>query len=115
LALDPVVLPTLYFISVIQLILQAGVAYYAYRVTKTTGSFRAWTLIISAFTILTLRNAVSLLMSLSLPADQVTSLIESIGIGTIVIGAIVNVAAGVILFVGVFGLAKRFESQPKAQ
>jgi len=54
-------------------------------------------------------------MSLSLPADQVTSLIESIGIGTIVIGAIVNVAAGVILFVGVFGLAKRFESQPKAQ
>jgi len=58
--LDPVVLPTLYFISVFQLILQAAVVFYAYRVTKLTGSFRAWTLIFVAFTILTISPQTSL-------------------------------------------------------
>ena len=112
-ALDPVVLPTLYFVSAVQLILQAGVAYYAYRVTRTTGSFRAWTLIIASFVLLTIRNVVSLLLTLSLPPDQLASLIGSIGINAIVLGQIVNISAGVVLFVGVFGLARRFENQPK--
>jgi hypothetical protein len=111
--LDPVVLPTLYFITVLQLILQAGVVFYAYRVTKLTGSFRAWTLVIAAFTLLTIRNVVSLVLSLSLPADQLTSLIESIGVVTIILSSVVNIAAGAALFVGMFGLAKRFESQSK--
>ena len=112
--LDPVVLPTLYFISVFQLILQAGVVFYAYRVTKLTGSFRAWTLIIAAFTLLTLRNVVSLFLSLSLPSDQLALLIESIGVVTLIASSAVNIAAGVALFLGMFGLAKRFENQSKA-
>jgi hypothetical protein len=112
--MDPVVLPTLYFISVFQLILQAGVVFYAYRVTKMTGSFRAWTLIIAAFTILTIRNVVSLVLSLSLPADQLSALIDSVGVVTLVLTSAVNIAAGVALFVGMFGLAKRFENQSKA-
>jgi hypothetical protein len=111
--LDPVVLPTLYFVTVLQLILQAGVVFYAYRVTKLTGSFRAWTLVIAAFTLLTIRNVVSLVLSLSLPADQLTSLIESIGAVTIILSSAINIAAGVALFLGMFGLAKRFESQSK--
>jgi len=112
--LDPVVVPTLYFISVFQLILQAGVVFYAYRVTKLTGSFRAWTLIIAAFTLLTIRNIVSLFLTLSLPADQLASLIESIGVVTTIASSAVNIAAGVAMFLGMFSLVKRFESQPKA-
>jgi len=112
--LDPVVIPTLYFISVFQLILQAGVVFYAYRVTKLTGSFRAWTLIIAAFTLLTIRNVVSLFLTLSLPADQLASLIESIGVVTTIASSAVNIVAGVALFLGMFGLAKRFENQSKA-
>ena len=112
--LDPVVIPTLYFISVFQLILQAGVVFYAYRVTKLTGSFRAWTLIIAAFTLLTVRNVVSLFLSLSLPADQLASLIQSIGVVTLILSSAVNIAAGVALFLGMFGLVKRFENQSKA-
>src|SRR5206468_1883765 len=77
--LDPIVIPTLYFISVVELILQAGVFFYAYRVTKLTGSFRAWTLIIAAFALLTVRNVVSLLFELMLPTDQISTLIESVG------------------------------------
>ncbi len=111
--LDPVVIPTLYFITVLQLILQAGVFYYAYRVTKLTGSFRAWTLIIAAFALLTVRNVVSLFLTLSLPSDQVSSLIESVGVATTIMSSAINVAAGVVLFLGMFGLVKRFESQPK--
>jgi hypothetical protein len=112
--LDPVVVPTLYFITVFQLILQAGVTFYAYRVTKLTGSFRAWTLIITAFTIFTIRNVISLVLSLSLPPDQVASLIESIGVVTIIASSAVNVVAGAALFLGMFGLVKRFEHQSKA-
>ena len=111
--LDPVVIPTLYVISVFQLILQAGVVFYAYRVTKLTGSFRAWTLIIAAFTLLTIRNVVSLFLTLSLPADQLASLIESIGVVTTIASSAVNILAGVALFLGMFSLVKRFESQPK--
>ncbi len=99
--------------TVVELVLQAGVAYYAYRVTRTTGSFRAWTLIIASFVLLTIRNVVSLLLTLSLPPDQLASLIESIGTNAIVLSQVVNVSAGVALFIGVFGLARRFENQPK--
>ncbi len=112
--LDPIVIPTLYFISVFQLVLQAGVTFYAYRVTKLTGSFRAWTLIIAAFTLLTIRSVVSLVLSLSLPADQLTALIDSIGVVTIILSSAVNIVAGVALFLGMFGLVKRFENQSKA-
>jgi Na+/H+ antiporter NhaB len=111
---DTVVISTLYFISVFQLILQAGVVFYAYRVTKLTGSFRAWTLIIAAFTLLTIRNVVSLFLSLSLPADQLSALIDSIGVVTLIASSAVNIAAGVALFLGMLGLAKRFENQSKA-
>ena len=112
--LDPIVIPTLYFIAVFQLILQAAVFYYAYRVTRVTGSFRAWTLIIAAFAILTVRNAVSLMLTLTLPSDQVSSLIESVGLMTTILSSAVNLAASVALFLGMFGLVKRFESQPKS-
>ena len=112
--LDPIVVPTLYFIAVFQLILQALVFYYAYRVTRVTGSFRAWTLIVAAFAILTIRNLVSLLLTLTLPTDQLSTLIESVGVTTTLLSSAVNVAASVVLFVGMFGLAKRFQNQPKS-
>jgi hypothetical protein len=111
---DTVIISTLYFISVVQLILQVGVVFYAYRVTKMTGSFRAWTLIIAAFTILTIRNVISLVLSLSLPADELAALINSIGMVTLIASSVVNIAAGLALFLGMFGLARRFENQAKA-
>src|SRR6266702_2893169 len=96
--LDPIVLPTLYFIAVLELIFQAGVVFYAYKVTRITGSFRAWTMIIVAF---------------SLPTDRIASLISSVGETTTILSSMVTAVAGALLFLGVFGLAKRFESQAK--
>lgn len=112
--LDPVVLPTLYFLSVLELVLQALVFLYAYRISKITGSFQAWTLIIISFAILTVRNAVSLLLTLTLPADQVSSLIESVGVTSTILSSAVNLIAAVALFLGFFGLVKRFQGQPKS-
>lgn len=110
---DPVVIPTLYFAAVLQVILTAAVAYYALRVTRLTGSFRAWTLIISAFALLTVRNVISLALTLTLPADQLGALIDSIGSTATIASQLVNVTATVALFLGMFGLVKRFESQSK--
>src|SRR5947199_9800512 len=113
--LDPIVVPTLYFIAIFQLILQAAVFYYAYRVTKMTGSFRAWTLIILAFDLLTVRNVVSLILTLSLPADQVSSLIESVGLTTTIVSSATNVAASIALFLAIFGLVRIFKIHPKTR
>ncbi len=111
--LDPIVLPTLYFIAVLELIFQAGVVFYAYKVTRITGSFRAWTMIIAAFSLLTIQSIVGLVLTLSLPADQIANLISSVGETTTILSSTVTAIAGALLFLGVFGLAKRFESQAK--
>ena len=111
--LDPIVLPTLYFIAVLELIFQAGVVFYAYKVTRITGSFRAWTMIIVAFSLLTIQSVVGLVLTLSLPTDQIASLISSVGVTTTILSSMVTAVAGALLFLGVFGLAKRFEGQAK--
>ena len=112
--LDPIVLPTLYFIAVLELIFQAGVVFYAYKVTRITGSFRAWTMIIAAFSLLTIQSVVGLVLTLSLPTDQLASLISSVGATTTLLSSMITAIAGALLFLGVFGLAKRFENhQPE--
>jgi hypothetical protein len=111
--IDPIVLPTLYFIAVLELIFQSGVVFYAYKVTRITGSFRAWTLIIAAFSLLTIQSVVGLALTLSLPADEIANLISSVGTTTTILSSMVTAIAGALLFLGVFGLAKRFESQAK--
>src|SRR5205823_12267048 len=101
--LDPIVVPTLYFIAIFQLILQAAVFYYAYRVTKMTGSCRAWTLISLAFALLTVRNVVSLILTLSLRADRVSSLLESVRVPTTIRISASTVAASIALCLDMFG------------
>src|SRR5215831_10647294 len=111
--LDPIVLPTLYFIAVVELIFQFGVVFYAYKVSRITGSFRAWTMIIIAFSILTVQSLIGLILTLSLPADQIANLIASVGEIPIILSSTITAVAGAILFFGVSGLAKRFQNQGK--
>src|SRR5207245_10640324 len=77
--LDPIVLPTLYFIAVLELIFQAGVVFYAYKVTRITGSFRAWTMIIVAFSLLTIQSVVGLVLTLSVLTDHIYTLFSYVG------------------------------------
>jgi hypothetical protein len=111
--LDPFILPTLYFITTVELIFQVGVVFYAYKVSRITGSFRAWTMIIAAWTMITVQSIIGLVLTFTLPTDQLANLISSIGETTTILSSMVNVAAGLLLFLGVFGLAKRFQTQAK--
>src|SRR5205807_8457794 len=111
--LDPIVLPTLCLIAVLELIFQAGVVFYAFKVTRITGSFRAWTMIIVAFSLLTIQSVVGLVLTLSLPTARIASLISSVGETTTILSSVVTAVAGALLLLGVFGLAHRFESQAK--
>jgi len=70
-------------------------------------------MIIVAFSLLTIQSVVGLVLTLSLPTDQIASLISSVGETTTVLTSMVTAVAGALLFLGVFGLAKRFESQAK--
>lgn len=87
--------------------------FYAYKVTRITGSFRAWSMIIAAFSLLTIQSVVGLALTLSLPTDQIASLVSSVGETATILRSTVTAIAGALLFLGVFGLAKRFESQAK--
>jgi hypothetical protein len=87
--------------------------FYAYKVSRITGSFRAWTLIIAAWTIITVQSVIGLVLTFTLPTDQLANLISTIGETTTIVSSMVNVAAGLLLFLGVFGLAKRFQNQAK--
>src|SRR5437879_12482563 len=73
--LDPIVLPTLYFIAVLELIVQAGVVFYAFKVTRITSSFRACTLIIVAVSLLMIQIVVR--------SDTACSLLTDIKVTTI--------------------------------
>src|SRR5437879_8812144 len=96
--LDPIVLPTLYFIAVLELIFQAGVVFYAYKVTRITGSFRAWTMIIVAFSLLTIQSVVGLVMTLSLTTDRIVNLISSVVETNNILSSMVIAVAEVLLF-----------------
>lgn len=50
-------------IIVFAIILQVFAAYYAFKITRLAGSFRAWTMIIVAFILLALRNVATLLVA----------------------------------------------------
>ncbi len=111
---DPVVLPTLYFIAVVEVVLQALIFLYAYRVSRITGSFRAWTLIVVGFAILAIQNVVGLVTTLTLPSAEINALIDSTGAATIILSTSVNLAAAFVLFFGFYGLVKKFQNQPKS-
>ncbi|OLE83787.1 MAG: hypothetical protein AUF79_18125 [Crenarchaeota archaeon 13_1_20CM_2_51_8] len=70
-------------------------------------------MIIAAFSLLTIQSVVGLALTLSLPADQIANLVSSVGATTTILSSAVTAIAGALLFFGVFGLAKRFESQAK--
>lgn len=108
---DVVIISLLLLSSLVQLGATLGAVYFAYRITRIIGTFRAWTLVISAFVLLTLRNVSSLLLTLSLPPEQLASILEAIGPTGLWPSQLINIGASVLLLVGMYGLVKTFERQ----
>ena len=80
--------------------------YLAYRLTKITGMFAAWSLVIIALILMTVRRITALMIQMSL----VPALSGSIQlIDTVVL----PLAISILLFAAIYGLLKSFERQVK--
>ncbi len=110
---DIVIITSLFMVVALELAAQAGAVYFAYRLTRLTGSFRAWTLIITAFILTTASSVIGLIFLLAINPDQLVSLVQSIGFGTTILSDAVTVAAAFLLFFGMFDLVRRFKHTAK--
>src|SRR5438128_6852772 len=97
---DTTLVTGMWVVAVLQLILEAGIVLYAYRLTRLTGSFRAWTMIILAF-ILTTASSVFGVFLLLLNPDLITGLVQSISVRTFIVSYAVSIASSLLFFFGV--------------
>src|SRR5207249_10566714 len=109
---DATLLTSMWIVAVLQLGLEAGVVLYAYRLTRLTGSFRAWKMIILAF-ILTTASSVFGIFLLLLNPDLITGLVQSISLPTLIVSDAVSITTFLLFFFVVFELAIRFKLAAK--
>lgn len=109
---DVTLLTGMWIVAVLQLILEAGIVLYAYRLTRLTGSFRAWTMIILAF-ILTTASSLFGIILLLLNPDLIAGLVQSISLPTLMASYAVSIATSLLFFFGVFDLVRRFKLAAK--
>jgi hypothetical protein len=109
---DVTILTSMWIIAVLQLILEAGIVLYAYRLTRLTGSFRAWTMIILAFVLTTASSIFGVILLLINP-DLITGLVQSISLPTLIVSYAVSITTSLLFFFGVFDLVRRFKLMAK--
>jgi len=105
---DVVVLTSMWAIVAIQLGLQAGIVLNAFRLTKLTGRFRAWTLIILSFLLTAVTSVFGVIYLLSSP-DTIANLIASFNIQTLILSYGISITTSLLLFFGTFDLVRRFK------
>src|SRR6266849_6273467 len=109
---DATILTAIWTVAVLQLGLQAGIVFYAYRLTRLTGSFRAWTMIIAAFMLTTASSLFGVFLLLNNP-DLITGLVQSLSTTTLVFSYAVSIATSLLFFFGIFDLVRRFKLAAK--
>jgi hypothetical protein len=109
---DATILTGIWTVAVLQLGLEAGIVLYAYRLTRLTGSFRAWTMIILAF-ILTTASSLFGVFLLIIDPDLISGLIQSISTPTLVFSYAISIATSLLFFFGIFDLVRRFKLTAK--
>ena len=109
---DVTILTGMWIIAVLQLILEAGIVLYAYRLTRLTGSFRAWTMIILAF-ILTTTSSIFGVILLLINPDLIAGLVQSISLPTLIVSYAISITTSLLFFFGVFDLVRRFKLMAK--
>jgi hypothetical protein len=100
----------IYAYTILELALDIGAVIYAYRLTKITGAFRGWLLMILAVVLITFQSSSSILtLAFFFPESQLESLINSVGIAALAEGAVVGIAVSLSLFGAMFELFKTFK------
>src|SRR2546430_12292581 len=105
---DATLLTSMWIVAVLQLGLEAGVVLYAYRLTRLTGSFRAWTMIILAFILTTASSRFGVFLLLLNP-DLIAGLVQSISLPTLIVSYAVSIATSLLFFFGILYLVRRFK------
>ncbi len=93
-------------VAALQLGLQAGNVFNAYRLTELTGSFRAWTMIILAFMLSTGSSLFGVFIRLS-NLDLITGLLQSLSLSTLIVSYAISISTSLLLFFGIFDLLQR--------
>src|SRR5437867_11264472 len=96
---DATLVTGMWIVAVLQLILEAGIVLYAYRLTRLTGSFRAWTMIILAF-ILTTSSIVFEIFLLLVNPYPIAGLVQSISLPTLIVRYGVPLTTSLLFYFG---------------
>ena len=99
---------TILVIAGLELALYAGAVFFAYKMTKLTGSFRSWTMIIAALLLTTISGLSGIFLVLSNP-DTITGLVQSIGVPTLIVTYTISISTCLLYFFGTHGLVKNFQ------
>jgi hypothetical protein len=98
-----------YAYTLLELLLDIGAVYFAYRLTRITGAFRGWVLMIAAVVLITFQSTSSILtLALFFPESQLESLIQSIGTGTFIVSSLIGMLVSITLFLAMFELFRTF-------
>jgi hypothetical protein len=104
----------LYAFSIAQIVLLASAVFYAVRIYRTVGSFKSWTLIMSAFILVAINNVISFISTVTLPPQVLDSLLASFAPTQIWPPQLITLTSSTALAVGLRGLSKVFKPKPAA-
>lgn len=102
----------LYTFSIAQIVLLVSAVFYAVRIYRTVGSFKSWTLIMSAFILVAVNNVISFISTVTLPPQVVDSLLSSLAPTQIWPPQLITLTSSTALAVGLRGLSKVFKPKP---
>jgi hypothetical protein len=98
-----------YSYVLIELVLDFAAVLYAYRLTRITGTFKGWVLMIIAVALIAIQGSTSLVETiLFFPEAQLEQLINSFGATTIVTGSVLGLAVSLSLFLAMFERFRTF-------
>jgi hypothetical protein len=98
-----------YAYTLAEVLLDIGAVYFSYRLTKLTGAFRGWVLMIFTVILIAVQGVGSLVSQIALfPESQLEQLILSIGIGFIVYSSVLGLATSIVLFSAMYELFRTF-------
>lgn len=97
-----------FVLAIAQIILQLGAAFLAYRLTRLTGAFRAWSLLIIALVFMAARRTTALLIEMgAMPALG--------GFVGFVDRIVLPLSISILLLLSMYELVRTFERQLKRQ
>jgi len=102
----------LYAFSIAQVVLLVTAVFYAVRIYRTVGSFKSWTLIMSAFILVAVNNVISFISTVSLPPQVLDSLLASFAPTQIWPPQIITLSSSTALALGLKGLSRVFKPKP---